>query len=91
MAAGRLDRDVALKFTRALAAIKHSNVVQVFDEGECEGRPLVVLEHVDGETLRDRLEGHRKLRDGTPPEKVRGLFVQVCERGAVGGRLSVVR
>ena len=34
MAAGRLDRDVALKFTRALAAIKHSNVVQVFDEGE---------------------------------------------------------
>ncbi len=76
--------------SRALAAIKHPNVVQVFDDGEWQGRPFVVLEYIDGGTLRDWLESHRKLRKGTPLDEVRGLFVQVCDGVAAAHAKSIV-
>ncbi|HJV48119.1 MAG TPA: protein kinase [Geothrix sp.] len=41
--------------TRALAALSHSNVVQVFDAGEHHGIPYLVMELVEGETLRKRM------------------------------------
>ena len=65
----RLARDVAVKAfrvgvadprrfdaeTRLLAALSHPNLVSVFDAGEQDGVPFVVLEHVDGPTLATRL------------------------------------
>jgi len=41
--------------TRSLASLSHPNVVQVFDAGEQDGRPYLVMELVEGETLRERL------------------------------------
>jgi len=35
-----------------LAALSHPNVVQVIDRGEAEGRYFIVMEYVDGESLR---------------------------------------
>jgi serine/threonine protein kinase/tetratricopeptide (TPR) repeat protein len=40
---------------RILAALSHPNVVQVFGVGEHEGAPYLVMELVEGETLRQRL------------------------------------
>ena len=40
---------------RSLAALSHPNVVQVFDAGEQDDRPYLVMELVEGETLRQRL------------------------------------
>ena len=40
---------------KALARINHPNVVGVFDTGEDAGRPFLVMELVDGTTLRDEL------------------------------------
>jgi hypothetical protein len=64
-----LDRTVAVKLlaptaeverfrreARAVAALAHENVVQVYDYGEDEGRPYMVLEHVPGGTLDERLQ-----------------------------------
>jgi eukaryotic-like serine/threonine-protein kinase len=68
-----LGRDVAIKLlapdadtarfdreARAVASLAHPNVVQLYDYGESEGRPYMVLECVPAGTLEDRL------RDGAP-------------------------
>src|SRR3954452_23825920 len=49
---------------RAVASLAHPNVMQLYDYGEDDGRPYMVLEYVPGGTLEDRLPapaGH------TPP------------------------
>ena len=40
---------------RAVAQVSHPNVVAVIDAGEDGGRPYIVFEYVDGETLKDRI------------------------------------
>jgi eukaryotic-like serine/threonine-protein kinase len=41
---------------RAVAQLSHPNVVAVIDAGEDGGRPYIVFEYVDGETLKQRIE-----------------------------------
>ncbi len=41
---------------RALAAVNHPNIATLFELLEVEGRPYLVLELVEGETLAERLE-----------------------------------
>src|SRR5436190_9388108 len=59
--AERFSRDPSLRqrFTReALAAARLSgdpSTVTIYDVGEWEGRPFIVMEHVDGGSLEDRL------------------------------------
>ncbi len=47
-----------------LASLDHPNIVRALDAGESNGFPYVVMEYVEGETLRDRLR-----REGRLPEK----------------------
>ena len=54
---------------RALARISHPNVVGVFDVGEDEGRPFLVMELVEGKTLEDELQRTGKL----PPERAAAI------------------
>jgi len=70
---------------RAAAQLAHPNVVTVFDVGTHDGQPYLVLELLDGQTLRETLRG------GTPPlrqsltwalEAARGLGA-AHERGIV--------
>ncbi|MDO5735175.1 MAG: Stk1 family PASTA domain-containing Ser/Thr kinase [Propionibacteriaceae bacterium] len=52
------DDDFAAKFdheARAAATINHPAVVGVFDQGSAEGQPYIVMEFVEGETLRRRI------------------------------------
>jgi serine/threonine protein kinase len=65
----RLDRTVAIKSfrigasdprrfeaeVRLLARLHHPNLLSVFDAGEHEGVPFVVLQYVEGSTLAERL------------------------------------
>ena len=49
------DEDFTRKFdreARAAARLSHPNVVSVFDQGSDEGRPYIVMELVEGRTLR---------------------------------------
>ncbi len=70
---------------RAAAQLAHPNVVTVFDVGNHEGQPYLVLELLDGQNLRDTLRG------GVPPlrqsltwalEAARGLGA-AHERGII--------
>ena len=46
---------------RAVAQVSHPNVVAVIDAGEDGGRPYIVFEYCDGETLRQRIDRMGKL------------------------------
>jgi eukaryotic-like serine/threonine-protein kinase len=46
---------------RAAARLSHPNVVTVIDAGEDDGRPFIVFEYVEGETLKDRIRRYGRL------------------------------
>jgi eukaryotic-like serine/threonine-protein kinase len=46
---------------RAIAQLSHPHVVGVIDAGEDDGRPYIVLEYVEGETLKERIRRHGRL------------------------------
>jgi len=48
---------------RAVASLGHPNIMQVYDFGEVEGRPYMVLEYLPGGTLEDRLDDGKPLPD----------------------------
>ena len=82
----RLDRKVALKISarefsgrfereaRAIAALNHPNIVTIFELRDEGGVLLVVMELLEGETLRDRLE-----RGPYPPREVAGIGAAIAE------------
>jgi eukaryotic-like serine/threonine-protein kinase len=46
---------------RAVAQLSHPHIVGVIDAGEDEGRPYIVFEYVEGETLKDRIRRRGRL------------------------------
>src|SRR5712691_10557374 len=46
---------------RAVASLAHPNITQLYDYGEDDGRPYIVLEYVPGGTLEERLRTQRRL------------------------------
>jgi eukaryotic-like serine/threonine-protein kinase len=64
------DRDHIERFrreARAVARIQHPHIVGVLDTGEHDGVPYIVLEYVEGETLKERI---RRVGRLTIPEAV---------------------
>ena len=73
------DDEVRRRFSREArlaARLDHPNVVQVFDVGEEDDRPYIVMEHVSGGTLSDRLNGRK--RSMAKGEALR-LLGQLCD------------
>jgi len=46
---------------RAVAQLSHPHIVGVIDAGEDQGRPYIVLEYVEGETLKERIRRNGEL------------------------------
>jgi serine/threonine-protein kinase len=75
--AAKADATARARFARearALARVNHPNVVTVFDVDEDDGRPFIVMELVDGITLRYLLEHERRLE----PARVVSIASDIC-------------
>ena len=73
------NEDVRARFRReALAAARLSgnpNIVTIFDVGEYQGRPMIVMEYLAGGSLEARVQG----RDGCPPAQVLAWLEQAAQ------------
>ena len=59
---------------RAVSSLDHPNICTIYEFGEHEGRPFMVMQLLEGQTLRDRLaEG------ALPLEELLEIGIQVCE------------
>lgn len=71
------DDDFVWRFRReakAAASLSHPNIVNIYDVGEDQGLYFIVMELVEGETLRDKLTREGKLE---PNEALR-IAEQIC-------------
>lgn len=67
-------RERFLREARMAANLSHPNIVGIFDVGEEDGVPYIVMEYVEGTTLADVIA-----RDGpTDPDRAVDLILQVC-------------
>jgi len=67
-------RERFLREAQLAAQLSHPNVVAVYDAGEQDGRPYIVMEYADGETLAQEL----KRRGRLPAEEASYLGAQVA-------------
>ena len=58
-----------LQEARLAGNIQHDNIVSVFDFGEHEGRPFIVMEYLKGEDLRDAIHGRLHTRQSGRPHE----------------------
>src|SRR3989442_564666 len=57
-------RRMFVKDARALAQLSHPNIVAVYDVGEVDGSPFIVMEYLAGGSLKQKIEGTGPLKAG---------------------------
>jgi serine/threonine-protein kinase len=70
------DPDAGARFQReaqAIAQMRHPNILNVFDFGEYEGVPYMIVEFVPGGSLQERLKREPALRRETVVRLLRGI------------------
>ncbi len=67
-------RERFLREARMAGRLTHPNIVAVFDVGDDDGVPYIVMEYVEGETLADLMSRAGPL----DPDRVVDLVLQVC-------------
>ena len=82
----RGDRERFVREARAAAQLSHPNIVSIFDVGEWNGRPFLVMELLDGQTLAEELADRGPL----PLEAVRDLGAQAAAGLAAAHAAGIV-
>lgn len=70
---------------RAVAALSHPNIVELFDVGVVNGLPYAVMEFLDGELFDERLR-----RGAMAPQEVRRLGAQIADALATAHEANVI-
>lgn len=72
------DSDFVRRFRReaqAAASLSHPNIVNIYDVGEQEGLYYIVMEYIEGKTLKELI----RLKAPMPPAEVIEIGKQICE------------
>jgi serine/threonine protein kinase len=64
-----------LREAQAAASLEHPHIVRVYAFGEDAGRPYLVMEHLEGSTIADRLRESGRL----PLDEAAAIAAQVCD------------
>ena len=72
----------------ALGVLDHPNIVTAMDRGEHLGAPYLVMEHVEGATLREKLDARKNSRPPFSYAEVRELYDPVVAALAAAHRLT---
>jgi WD40 repeat protein/tRNA A-37 threonylcarbamoyl transferase component Bud32 len=91
LAGGQVSRVEMLRFlaeAEAVAAVKHPNVVQVYDYGENDGRPFMALEFCPSGTLATLLP--KKPEQATDPRGMAELLSEVARGVAAAHAAGIV-
>ncbi len=75
---------------KAVAALTHPHIVELFDIGVYEGMPYVVMEHLRGETLLHRMQRDRVESEPITTQQVRNWGVQLADALAVAHASGVI-
>ncbi len=62
---------------RTASSLNHHNICTIYEFGEHEGQPFIVMELLEGETLRDRLATSAAKRVAL--DKILDIAIQICE------------
>lgn len=71
------DQEFIRRFQReakAVASLSHPNIVNIYDFGESDGKNYLVMEYVEGQTLKDII----KARAPLPLEQILDISRQIC-------------
>ncbi|MHA7860855.1 Stk1 family PASTA domain-containing Ser/Thr kinase [Tessaracoccus sp. Y36] len=83
------DDEFAAKFdreARSAAVLSHPSVVSIFDQGSSQGKPYIVMEFIEGETMRRMISRDSPM----PPDRALELFEQVAAALAAAHEAGVV-
>ena len=83
------DQDFANRFdreARAAARLSHPNVVSVFDQGMDNGRPYMVMEYVEGSTLRNVITREAPME----PQRALDLLLPVVAAVAAAHEAGII-
>lgn len=73
-----------LREGRALAAMNHPNIVQIYAIGEHERRPYLAMEFLDGEDLGQAIKKRGAMRPGDAAEAIRQAAIGLAEAQRAG-------
>jgi eukaryotic-like serine/threonine-protein kinase len=68
----RLEREA-----RAASALEHSNICPVYELGEHEGQPFIVMQMLEGKTLQERIEAAGQQLRPLPTNEIIDLALQI--------------
>ena len=64
---------------RAVARLRHPNIVQVFDFDEADGQHFIVMEHLEGGTLKQRLRALEQSGQRLPRRETLRIVSEIAE------------
>lgn len=90
---GRQSQSLIERFQReakAVAGLTHPHIVELFDIGVYDGMPYVVMEHLRGETLLQRMRADRIVDDPISTDQVRNWGMQLADALATAHAQGVI-